>query len=680
MNSRFHYALVSHRRNVPKVHEFGYRVPVFVFDLAELESGALDGPLFGRRVNPGSAAAPGTRLPRLLSVHEADHLDRGNDGLRAKLGRALELGGLAPDLATGPVRLVTSARFLGRVFNPVSFWLIPTDNNEGVLAVVTEVNNTFGEKHIYVLGDGTPVPFPASFHAVKEFHVSPFNDMAGEYTFTFADLDCGLDFRIDLIREGRPLLEATMRSDQDGVPVATRHLAGYLLRPQGALTYPRILRQAASLALKNKLPVHQRPIPRSPLTIRKYDHAARGPLERLARRVFLRMLARLHFGRLELVEADGARTVFTGSESGPDATIRVVDSRFYGALARSGDIGFGEAYSRGWWETADLPDLLRLLALNHNALKMAEALGVPGAFIDLGRGLRKLGGRRNDPSGAKENIHAHYDLGDELFATFLDSTMAYSCACFEREDMSLEEAQLAKYQRFVDRLGLGPEDRVLEIGCGWGGFAIYAARHTGCRVDGLTISENQLAFARQRVSELGLDHLVSFRLQDYRDADGSYDKIVSIEMLEAVGHAYHSDFFAAVERLLSTGGMAMLQFIAIHDQRYDDYRFQGDWTRKHIFPGGLLPSLTRVMEMVRDHTRLTARRLYSLAPDYVRTLASWRQRFLAHENELEKLGYDAAFRRTWDYYFSYCMAGFSMHLIDNYHLLLARPEGILAPH
>ncbi len=675
MNSRFHYALVSHRRNTPKIHEFAYRVPVFVFDLAELESGALDGPLFGRRVSPGSAAAPGTRLPRLLSVHEADYLDRGDDGLRAKLGRALELGGLPPDLATGPVRLVTSARFLGRAFNPVSFWLIPADTNEGVLAVVTEVNNTFGEKHIYVLGDGDPAPYPARFHAVKQFHVSPFNDMAGEYAFTFGAPDHGLDFRIDLVRDGRSLLEATMRSDQDGVPLTTRNLAGYLLRPQGALTYPRILRQAASLALKSKLPVHKRPIPRSPMTIRTHHQSARGPLERLARRAFLKILARLRFGRLELVEADGAPTVFAGSEPGPGAVMRVVDSRFYSALARSGDIGFGEAYSRGWWETSDLPGLLRLLALNRDAMKAAEALGVPGAFIALGRGLRKLGGRRNDPAGAKENIHAHYDLGNDLFATFLDPTMAYSCACFEREDMSLEEAQLTKYQRFVDHLGLGPEDRVLEIGCGWGGFAFYAAQQTGCRVEGLTLSENQLALAQKRASELGLDRLVTFRLQDYRKAEGSYDKIVSIEMLEAVGHAYHSAFFAAVERLLSTGGMAMLQFIAIHDQRYNDYRFQGDWTRKHIFPGGLLPSLTRVMEVVRDHTRLTARRLDSLAPDYVRTLAAWRQRFLSHEQELDALGYDAAFRRTWDYYFSYCMAGFSTRLIDNYQLLLARPEG-----
>jgi cyclopropane-fatty-acyl-phospholipid synthase len=217
---------------------------------------------------------------------------------------------------------------------------------------------------------------------------------------------------------------------------------------------------------------------------------------------------------------------------------------------------------------------------------------------------------------------------------------------------------------------------VLEIGSGWGGFALYAAEKWGCTIQGITLSENQLAYARKKAGESGMENLVSFALMDYREVTEEYDKIVCIEMLEAVGHAYHRAFFAALDRILAPGGQVFLQFIAIYDQRYQAYRFQGDWTRKHIFPGGLLPSLTRVMEVMRDETRFTLRRVEAIGPDYARTLAIWRKNFLDCTDQLEAMGYDQFFRRTWEYYLSYCQAGFSCRVIDDYQILLARPEGL----
>jgi cyclopropane-fatty-acyl-phospholipid synthase len=675
MRSRLYNAFVSHERHAPAEHDFRYRVPVFVFDLGELETGALDGPLFGRRLAAGSRAVPGPALPRLLSFREGDHLYSGRGGVRDKLGWALEAGGLDPELALGPVRLVTSARFLGYAFNPVSFWFVLThDQADGPVAAVAEVNNTFGEKHLYVLGDGLTTPFPARFQTPKAFHVSPFNDMQGEYRFDLADPRQGLDLSVELLKQDRPLLTARLWSEEPGREVTASTLAGFLLHPQRMLTYPRILKEAFKLYYRRRLPVHTKPSPSSPMTIRQAAQRP-GPLTLLSRKVLTLLLGRIRSGRIRLVLPDGRSQVYHGAEPGPSVELKVLDQRFFPALARSGDIGFGEAYSAGWWTTRDLPELLRFFVLNREPMRMSKALKIPGPVVSLFNGLRRLGGQRNTRPGARKNIQAHYDLGDDMFETFLDSSMAYSCAWFERPDMSLAEAQEAKFRKAAEKLDLSPEDRVLEIGFGWGGFALYAAERYGCRVDGITLSENQLAAARDRARRAGLDDRVSFSLMDYRDISQTYDKIVSIEMLEAVGHAYHRDFFTALERLLAPGGLVFLQFIAIHDQRYDAYRFQGDWTRKHIFPGGLLPSLTRVMEVVRDCTRFTARDLESLAEHYVRTLALWRERFLAQEAKLEELGYGEAFRRTWSYYLAYCQAGFSCRVIDDYQLVLARPQG-----
>ncbi|ACV68526.1 DUF1365 family protein [Desulfohalobium retbaense] len=674
--SRLYTALLRHERSTTASHAFTYKVPVFVFDLAELDHDRLENVLFARHRASGKAQRCSRARHRLLSVEESDYLYPGPQSLRTKLARALSAGGLEPELAWQRVWLVTSARFCGRIFNPVNFWIITGGARPAsCLAVVVEVNNTFGEKHLYVLGDGAEQPFPARFSAPKRFHVSPFNDMQGDYVFLIGDPEWGVDICIDLQRDERRVLQARLWSEARGRPVRSLPLAAFLLHPHRVLTYPRILRQAASLYFRRRLPVHRKPEPSSPMTIRTASRGRPDLMARLMRRILSLVLRNIRFGRLHLIHPDQTEERFEGSQQGPDVCLRVTDNRFYRRLAASADIGFGEAYTEGWWETSELTEVIRFFILNREQIRLSQTLHLPDRLVAFAGKLRRLGGRRNTRSGARDNILAHYDLGDTLFATFLDPSMAYSCAWFERPDFSLSEAQEAKYRRVCERLELKPGDRVLEIGCGWGGFALFAARHYGCRVDGVTISDNQYSFACNAARDLGLTHLVAFYRMDYRDIENRYDKIVSIEMFEAVGHAYHKAFFAALDRLLVPEGQVFLQFIAIYDQRYEAYLREGDWIRKHIFPGGLLPSLARTLEAMRDASGFTVRWLDAIGPHYARTLHLWRDNFLACSDKLEALGYDAVFRRTWALYFAYCEAGFATRVIDDYQMLLARPEG-----
>ena len=674
--SCFYDAWLRHERHSPVENTFTYKVPVFVFDLAELENGSLDNPLFARRPSRRPRGVRRIQFPRLLSLREKDYLYARPDSLRAKLGHALAAGGLDPALAQGHVRLITSTRFLGLGFNPVSFWFVFADAKDPApAAVVAEVNNTFREKHIYVLRDPDSPSLPFRYSAAKTFHVSPFNDMQGEYRFSFQDPRQGLEISIELVRNGSPLLTASLWSDTPAWKISAASQARFFFHPHRSLTYPRILRQAARLYLRRKLPVHQKPEPRDPMTIRT-PALDRGWVIRLVGFLLPALFRRTEYGTLTLVQPDGSSMRFQGVSPGPEVWLCIHDYRVYKALGLSGDIGFGEAYTKGWWSTPDLPELLRFFVLNQEYMRVSQVLHIPAPVVWTANTLRRLGGRRNTQKGSRENIHAHYDLGDELFSTFLDPSMAYSCAYFEDQDMTLAQAQEAKYRRAVELLNLQVGDRVLEIGCGWGGFALYAAEKIGCTVQGITISENQLALAREKARERSLEHLVSFSLTDYREVSEEFDKIVSIEMLEAVGHAYHRRFFAALDRLLAPGGQIFIQFIAIHDQRYQTYRFQGDWTRKHIFPGGLLPSLTRILEVMRDETRFTMRWVEAIGPDYARTLALWRENFLASTEQLEAMGYDQFFRRTWEYYLAYCQAGFNCRVIDDYQIVLARPEGL----
>jgi len=339
-------------------------------------------------------------------------------------------------------------------------------------------------------------------------------------------------------------------------------------------------------------------------------------------------------------------------------------------LMFAGEIGFGEAYTDGDWTTDDLPGLLTLLSAN---AELIDDRNVMTAAI--GHGLNRLRHwlRANTVRGSSRNIREHYDLSNDFFATFLDPGMTYSSAEFRDEDESLAQGQRNKLQTIIEKAQLNSCDHVLEIGCGWGSFAIEAVRQTGCRVTGITLSHEQLALARERVRDAGLEEQIDLQLCDYRHIAGQYDKIVSIEMLEAVGHAGLKAFFQVCGQALRPGGRAVIQVITIPDRKYDAYRTSSDWIRKHIFPGGHLPSLGAMTEAMK-HSRLTLSRLENYGLDYSRTLDLWRQTFLAKRQEILALGYDEKFLRKWEYYFSYCQAGFTNRIIDLAQLELDKAE------
>lgn len=382
------------------------------------------------------------------------------------------------------------------------------------------------------------------------------------------------------------------------------------------------------------------------------------------------MLKRLQHGQLRFAEQQGQR-VFGNSQSNQVADVEVLDPRFYREIALGSSLGAGDAYVKGYWRSDDLLAVMQLFAQNLTQQQDLQTVALP--LQSLGRRLLRWS-NRNSRAGSRRNIQRHYDLSNELFALFLDPTMTYSCGIFASEDATLEAASQEKYDRICRKLGLSATDHVVEIGCGWGGFAEHAAYHYGCRVTGITISGEQLAFAKERIARAGLAERVELRLCDYRDLEGSFDKLVSIEMIEAVGHEWHGTFFSKCSAVLKPSGEMLLQAITIPDDRYDYYRRSIDFIQKYIFPGGCLPSLGRISSTVSQMTDLRITHLEDFAADYARTLLAWRERFFSAVDQIGALGFDESFRRTWDYYFCYCAAGFLERQIGVAQIHLKRPE------
>ncbi len=392
-----------------------------------------------------------------------------------------------------------------------------------------------------------------------------------------------------------------------------------------------------------------------------------GPLGAISRRVLERALSGIEHGALELRAPDGTRRF--GDPAAEPIVFEVRDPRFFARLARSGRLAIGEGYQAGEWSSPDLPGLVALLARNQGQvfgrppLSLLTGLGRVVPHIELPRGLRR----------AERDVHAHYDLGNAFFSLWLDDSMTYSCALFESPDSTLVEAQQAKYRSLAEATRIGPDDHVLEIGTGWGGFALHLARERGCRVTTATISREQHALASRRVQEAGLAERIEVVYSDYRLLEGSYSRIVSIEMIEAIGHKQLGTYFAAIDRLLAPDGFAGVQSILVPDQRYDAYRRQRDWIRKHIFPGGMLPSLEAIATAARSSSDLMVHEVREIGPHYARTLREWRERFLMRRAELDALGLDLRFQRTWEYYLAFCEAAFATHALRDAQLILTRP-------
>jgi len=394
-----------------------------------------------------------------------------------------------------------------------------------------------------------------------------------------------------------------------------------------------------------------------------------------ARRLFLSELRKMRRGRLRLVLPDGQRLQI-GKTDEVSAAIIVHSERFFKKCLWFGDIGFGEAYVDGDWETDDVTRVIQWFILN---VSDNAALSGSGRRWSPTNILKSINlwihwRRQNKVSQARQNISAHYDLSNDFFKLFLDPTMTYSSALFENKDISLESAQIAKYDRLCRQAKLQATDHVLEIGTGWGGFAVYAAKTYGCRVTTITISREQFEYAKQRVARAGLESQIRVDLKDYRHVEGSFDKIVSIEMLEAVGHRYLKTFFRKCQAVLNPDGVIALQVITCPDSRYDQFRKGVDWIQKYIFPGSLLPSISAIQSAIQASSSLMLYDAKNLGRDYARTLATWRERFNSRRLEIQKLGFDEPFMRKWNYYFSYCEAAFASRNINVMQLVFAFPN------
>jgi cyclopropane-fatty-acyl-phospholipid synthase len=390
------------------------------------------------------------------------------------------------------------------------------------------------------------------------------------------------------------------------------------------------------------------------------------PLPRTARWLF-RLLERLHAGRLDLVLPGGQHIGFTGARPGQHAQLHIGDWGVIGAILRAGDIGFAETYLEGRWTTPDLAALLELAAQNRPVLEKA----IHGSWIgSLFYRLRHLL-RRNTRDGSRRNIHAHYDLGNDFYRAWLDDSMTYSSALYAGDhSLTLSQAQAGKYDRILDRLGVQPGQEILEVGCGWGGFAERAAGR-GARVRGITISREQLAFAQQRLDAAGLGELACAEFCDYRDVQGQFDFVVSIEMFEAVGEAYWPDYFRTLRERLRPGGRALVQSIVIDDALFRTYRRGSDFIQQYVFPGGMLPSPSAFRDQAAG-AGLTVVDAYAFGQDYARTLQHWRERYNAVSETLRPLGFDERFERLWNFYLAYCEAGFRASSIDVVQWELAR--------
>jgi cyclopropane-fatty-acyl-phospholipid synthase len=610
---------VRHGRSIPIRHAFRHRVYQWLVDLDDLP-----------------------RLPWYLrplgGFDVRVHLGGHGPTIKAGVRRYLAGHGIEYD---GRIVMLANARVLGHVFDPITvFWCVDSPY------VVAEVHNTYGERHAYLLtpdADGTA-------ETAKKFYVSPFNDVSGDYQLRFELDRTRVRVQVSLTRGHRTVFGASF----DGVPrPATRRAV-----LAAAVRMPLMPQRVSGLIRLHGLWLWAR---RLPVVKRSTRRTLRG---RIARLIVDRVLDRVP---VRAVYPDG--TVRGGG--GPDAPIlRVIrPDSLYERLAQNPKIGLGEAYTAGDWEPGDGTDLGELLT------PFAERLTklVPRPLVRF-RSLvdQQVPDRlRNTPNGARSNISAHYDLSNGLFAAFLDRGMSYSSAMFESAEESLEEAQTRKVEHILDLAGVRRGSRVLEIGIGWGTLAIAAARR-GARVTGITLSREQLTLARERVADAGLSDRVDLRLQDYRAVTGSYDAIVSVEMIEAVGEEFWPEYFGTLDRLLAPGGSVALQAILMDHDRMLATRHSYSWIQKYIFPGGLIPSRTAIDETLARHTALAVQADLRFGPDYAETLRRWRRQFVASWPAVRAQGFDESFRRTWEFYLAYSEAGFASGYLDVGQLLLRR--------
>ena len=395
-----------------------------------------------------------------------------------------------------------------------------------------------------------------------------------------------------------------------------------------------------------------------------------GLINHWAAPILRQQLEKIQFG--EIILKDGVTHRYGARDQSFEATttLTIHHPGFYGATTFGGSLGAAESYMAGHWTSDHLVNLIRIMIRNRQVLE-----GIDGGWTHVLAPFRRLVHtlNRNSEEGSQRNIAAHYDLGNDFFKLFLDETMMYSCALFEPPTLSLKEASLAKLKRICDRLDLKPQDRVIEIGTGWGGFALYAATHYGCHVTTTTISENQFEWAKKRIHESGLEDRITLLKQDYRKLEGTFDKLVSIEMIEAVGHQYFGTFFDQRSKLLSPDWLMLLQAITINDREYLRARDDVDFIKRYIFPGSCIPAIGPLLDAQTRTSDLQLIQLDDMGRHYANTLRLWRERFLERLDEVRAMGYSEPFIRLWEFYLAYCEGGFEERALGDVHMLFSKP-------
>ena len=606
----------------------------------------------------------------LLSLWDRDYLSHFSGTLLEKITKLLNDLGFESNILK--VEIVTHPRLLGYVFNPVSFFLCHRQDPLPDI-LISEVHNTFGEAHVYVCeankfdGEAESV-VGKRFKAKKCFHVSPFFSREGEYEFEVVQHDPKLAIFINLIQDGVVVFKSGIVTKAKVLSDASIIRALATLPLSILLTIPRITWQAAILKFRKKLPVFTRPIAIDKLTFKIKN---KNLSEKIWISLFKKFLKKADYGTLNLEFPGGYTEVFQGVKDGTKARIRALNYDFFRNSLLHGDIGFGESYVAKHWDTDDLTKVLRFFAQNLGAANDRSIFlsyfgRIKNAFCHYSR--------KNSLKGSRKNISAHYDLSNDLFRTFLDKRMQYSSALFKSNAESLEEAQLNKIIEIEKLSKINGSHHLLEIGCGWGGLGLELVKRSGCNYTGITLSQEQKAYFEERIREEKLEDRMRVELKDYRNLTGSYDRIISVEMVEAVGHRYLAEYFRICNEVLKPGGNMVVQAITIPEARYKAYKYGCDWIQKHIFPGGHCPSLNSLIEAA-SKSSLVLKRTRNIAESYAETLKKWREVFNENNDEVFSLGFDEKFSRIWNYYLAYCESGFRENLVDVHQITFSKVEG-----
>jgi len=397
----------------------------------------------------------------------------------------------------------------------------------------------------------------------------------------------------------------------------------------------------------------------------------------LYRQIVFSIFERFSKGCIKLRLPEG-ETIELGDGDGVECQLDILNEKFFKHVVLNGDIGFGEAYVMKYWDTPSVSKVIQWVVFNIESVPGASGGDKASIGFNLLNTVFRLKHKfkANTHEGSRKNISYHYDLSNDFFSLFLDPSMTYSSAYFTQPDMTLEEAQYAKYKMMAESLELNANDHVLEIGCGWGGFATYVAKNYGCKVTGITISKEQLKYAQERVKREGLEHLIELKFCDYRDMTGKFDKVASVEMIEAVGHEFFKSYFSQIHNMLKPDGIACIQAITSPDSRYEQFKNGTDWIQTYIFPGSLLPSVGEINRIINKHTDMHLLNLKDFGIHYAKTLNLWFQRFNQNFDEIKTLGFDEDFKRKWNYYLQYCEAAFYMRNISVVQLTYVRPNNL----